>query len=395
MEFLDHSQTFLGVMLTLNVLCIYVQKRNFVGSVQEDAVDSTESNNFIYNIIQAFRNRFIKDLTLRQVDLSQQHKQIEEDRDYQKIKEICQNPDGYDDSIIDKANILSFEYSTQLNRIKMGLTSDYAKVFARVDRSTEQFRAPLFSLGYGILIFLIDELCRVFTGEKFLFIAESVGWYLTWLSSIYWFIIWSFFLSKPRKQPHDTLSRGSTFDFIDKVFGTMDGTALKLLLCWGIYFLTLFLIPFSKNCNCRWESLIIAAGIIPISIIGLCREIKCPIRGNYSFMHILGHLGGFSLFALGLSFIGANYYYASLSHLPIFSLSGMPALRLCIVLFALLNGILAPFALPYIKYSSLYHEEQHKLETQLETANKLNDRFKKSFKQFCEQVGRQHLHLTP
>lgn len=95
-------------------------------------------------------------------------------------------------------------------------------------------------------------------------------------------------------------------------------------------------------------------------------------------------MSAFVLYSIILTFIALKCYYGPISMIGFLNDVGL--LRVVIIVFVLMNGMMVPFILPYKKYSRLYSESKEKLDTLLEKIIKSNKEFEKDFGEFCKDI---------
>ena len=95
MEFLDGSQTFLGVLLTFNVLCLFAEK----------------DSNFIFRALQKLKDAFKADLGRLQKVIDSEKVEFKNTPDYKKVEEISSSNEKYGDANSAKAYQLLYNHS--------------------------------------------------------------------------------------------------------------------------------------------------------------------------------------------------------------------------------------------------------------------------------------------
>ena len=337
MKFLGDSQTFIGVLLTLNVLCIFADK----------------DNNFILKFLLDYKDKFKTRLSNIADLIASDSKRIYDSQDYKSL-ERCSKLSGNPPAIRFKASEILYKYSFQFTDKSISLSQGFAEL-DKIEKSTEQFRAPLFTLLYGIIIFLVDETCRIWPSEDVFEASTLFGWILTTLSFAYWGLLWVVFLF-PNQFSGAIENR--FYNFVNKI-NPLWGGCIKLIIGCLIFILICLLINFEGKSATIVDIILLLSVFLPIFLIGLWREIGCKVKNNYSFMHICGHLVAFTIYAIITTNIAIHCDFVPHSHM------GFPEninyLKGLITLFILLNGIILPFAFPYRKYRKLYDNESSKL----------------------------------
>lgn len=368
MGLLDNSATFLGVLLTLNVLCIFYNP----------------TGNFIFGTLISQKDRFVRRLTRLQNQLLSKKKRFMESADYATVTEIA---NGKNLSAQD-AFALQFKSTQVINSYSIDISSFFGDM-EQVEKSNEQFNAPLFSLFFGLIVFVCDELINY----KHLLMSEIIFvlYILTVLSIIYWALVWGAFIFRqdaPNPEPEELRK-------LDECIGIWSGSVLKYTVCYIIYYLIL------KNCiypldlhasgtdYISWEILI--SIVFPISLIGFIRFVFCRVKGKYSSAHVLGHLLSFTVYAIIMLITTCNI--ASPQLISVGFLDDERTLRLVIIAFVLINGVLAPFICPYLKYSWYFLTTRSRLRRLKKEMEESIRSFNIEFTRFCvEKVKREARH---
>ncbi len=375
---LDGSQTFLGTLLTLNVLCIFANR----------------SNNFILkllsNLIKAFKSELKNLKKLIEADVEK----IKNSEDFKTVEKISASQGGYPPKIVTEATLLSYKYSLGSETSQIALTKGYVQL-NQIKHSQEQFRAPLFTLLYGLTIFVIDEVCR-FTNDECLYKAYLFcSWIITVLAILYWLIIWIVFVVSSYPLPQR--KKGSFWSYVDYTCHSVDSAFVQLVIFATIYYFVLKFLLFATSIMWVNTLLILVAALLPLLILGIWRESECSVIGRYSYMHVCGHFVTFLIYAIILTVITYNSFNFCLQSSTIFT--DVPLLRLFVVGFVLLNGLLLPFILPYGKHRDSYLTASHELEAEHAKVIKAKRDFEADFASLCKglviNINRTSLSNTP
>jgi len=371
MGFLGDSATFLGVLLTLNVLCVFYNP----------------SGNFILGTLISQKDRFKKRLSRLQRQLLEKKKAFMESDDYLTVKQIADS----DNQSAQDAFALQFRSSQTINGFSIDISSYYGKM-EQVEKSNEQFNAPLFSLFFGLIVFICDELITF----RLSWMPEIVFtlYILTALAIIYWSLMWGSFIfrqSAPSSDPEELL-------LLDERLGICFGSLLKYILCCGLYYVALkYWIDGDAGCRLYpameatvTSCVMLVAAVGMITVIGLFRFIYCRVKGKYSSAHVLGHLLGFSVFAMLIAIITASCGNPKLIHAGFFD--NEHVLKFAIVLFVLINGVLAPFICPYLKYSWYFLTARSSLRGLKKNMDERIEKFNKEFTRFCVEKVKRDIH---
>lgn len=171
MDFLDKSQTFFGVLLALVALMLYKHDGNLffqlLKNINEDITKEI-------NALSGFS-------TLAS---------IKENIRYQRIVKAAQKKGGK------TASSCSYIISLVNIRINNGFVrfqpQTYIDHCQKLMEWREIFVAPFYTFIFCILIFVVDEILRYFTGIEMLTLG-SIFWFIL-ISSIFWLVIWSSYI---------------------------------------------------------------------------------------------------------------------------------------------------------------------------------------------------------
>lgn len=170
MVFLGSSQTFIGTLATLAILCILFNDSNFIYRILSEI-----RNNFTDNI-----NRLRKEANFDDVIQSPEYKQL---NDY-----IQKN----DDELKDKG----VQLMSELNMLKLDEQMNYAPAedegrsfMGIIDSSNEQILSPFFTFIFCVILFLFDEVFILLKPEYINCLYSTLAFFLL-ASFIFWGIIW-------------------------------------------------------------------------------------------------------------------------------------------------------------------------------------------------------------
>ena len=201
----------------------------------------------------------------------------------------------------------------------------------------------------------------------------------TAISIAYWSLLWiAFFLRNKTEESVNTKTI-----WIDENLGIFFGSLLKYFLCGIIYSSVINHFPFNTYPEEYSSRIIILAAICPITIIGLVRLIYCQVKGNYSYLHILGHLLGFILFAIIITLISFRSNHSELTEMGV--LFNIELLKIVIIFFIMFNGVVFPLIFPYAKYCWYFFLARNQLRWLKKNVEKTIKQFNDSFTNFCVQ----------
>lgn len=334
---LGNSQTFLGVISTLIILCI-----------------AKNQNNFIYCILNKIRSVFLEYISHVKPNIS--FKDIKEESSYKTISLFLKSKENRleETSIYDNCTQIQANMESEVLMFQDKITdweSTYKKYAENIERKTEQENAPLFAFAFSIVVFIFDELLRCsyvdFKYEALLFLS-----FFSILTLVFWAVKWLMFLFLPLR-PDNEKSDKSERNHLKMIFGQIilhnSLTALGLS-CYDCFFKPLYsdLSSFIIF-NLIWLGIYI--------IFGLMHSIH--VEKEYSeekaLMHYIYHFIYMIVFSLILV-VYISFYYPQI----IFQLSSFKSdvfilcLKLTIWINVLFLGFISPFALPFFRYNLIY-----------------------------------------
>lgn len=340
---LGDSQTFIGVLATIVLLCVVTESSNFLFVILEGYAKPTRKN--------------IKNLK-KQIDrlISNLKESAENNTLFALVDKIRKNTQS-SKYLKDKA----LEYKTyirfSLDDIYSELDSSYMDPFRRrcnaIKHSKEQTFAPLFVLGYCIVIFLCDEL--VACSPTLLPTIVSILAILTALSTLYLSGIWIKFIYEfcPRFNDVRSYSENESLKItLKRSLETIVENAIVpyLFVIISLWFVNKFITPISSTVV---QVVIVTCILLPLLSIGI-KHLRLRMSfGKYSHSHLLWHF----VFIVLVSII-----YALILLLPFdFITSSRFAfseklweLKFSIIFFIILFGLIVPFIVPYFCYKEIH-----------------------------------------
>lgn len=373
--FLGDSQTFLGTIATLTILCVFSEQ---------------DSSNFIVSVLKGIRERIEK-----QIRQLKENTSMELPDSIQLLQYFLGNA-NVESELNNKGVQILREIFVKENELKAQYTMNVEfkkdELFEQIKKSEEQFLAPLYSFLFCLVIFVFDELLRVhFVGKEWLVSGMAL---FTFYSYLFWLIIWiKFFVIhragyKKREKtfiPERLMKRWNEISLLVRHWGCSKSFTLRLA-CFLLFFVVCFLL--AAHCNSKISMFILVVGLsIPVLIKGYSR-VNCFFdEEDYSHLFLVGHFVAIFILSFLLAivihlFVDYDHSFKSLL-IPYENFLWMKYSVLC---FALLNGIVFPFLFPFLCYNSLYiHAKKTARMTkreQDEFVNSLTPRLK----DFCESI---------
>ena len=198
-ELLGSSQTFLGTLATLAILCIF-----------------HNDNNFIYKILEAVRTDFQDEINKLRSHI--RFENIMKTAEYKLLIFFVNNPHSDLNKKQEGTKLLTEIASVQQQlQFKYGVpleTTGDTK-FEKIKSAKEQVIAPLYTFGLCLLIFIFDELLRMPQIGCNDFLCSTLIVFIS-LSVIYWIWMWekfwvvSYFSVQKDKKSEDMNEKNST-----------------------------------------------------------------------------------------------------------------------------------------------------------------------------------------
>lgn len=338
---LNNSESFLGALISIIVLCIFLTKNNnFLFEIIEDIYETIVCTK--ENIENSLRD--IEDLTSKFDDLLNRATKIKKNESNQLRDTIS--------SSLYSLNI----YNTELSIIQPIFDPIQSKKFG-YQRPFELTLAPLFSLLLGILIFFLDFL-SLENAIDLDFISVFILIFTT-ISICYSFSIWFTYVKKERLKFSPDLKEKNKF-YVNKI--NIPRKVIKIMTPVIIFlFLWILIIGFfyaNKSnywkyiCDYKLIFLMITTGV-SIPGIGLIRLNKFNNKyQNYPVLFIFSHFFYFAVLSVLLAFlynwINYNYLPTNLGLLDGFFNHYISLIRIIFFSYILLNGLILPVIFPII-----------------------------------------------
>ena len=176
-ELLGSSQTFLGTLATLAILCIF-----------------HNDNNFIYKILEAVRTDFQEEINKLRTHI--RFENITKTAEYKLLMFFVNDPRSDFNKKQEGTKLL-----TEIARVQQELQFKYGvpletegdTQFERIKTAKEQVIAPLYTFGSCVLIFIFDELLRMPQIKYNDFLCSTLVAFIA-ISFFYWVWIWKKFM---------------------------------------------------------------------------------------------------------------------------------------------------------------------------------------------------------
>lgn len=394
--FLASSQTFLGVLVTLLVLCLFYDGAQSSSDDDKDpsTVYNSGGNNFlsriIHNEIWLINNR----ITSRSKEIKKKLEELSSNDDLKNLTNWVSNNSFGTSHGMDSSDVLAiFGLEKRANKLQSEILSDQYDTLKRIELSNEQFRAPLYTLIYGIVIFSVDELYTIFPDIRDGLNLFVIG--LTVLSILYWSGIWikSFRRKLENRDDNNRDTETKDPDWFEKGQSNKGPSIFGISLLTGILLviISIFLLCDALLSDLRipvnteiLASLFLLCAILIPAILGMWRLYKCKNVGNYSYSHVLGH---FTVILIYSVVIAAFMSWMWGSGLEWWGRGITLVLKETVIVFVLLNGLILPFSLPYSKVMSLYRRAKRTLSKSDKEVKDLESDIKSESSGILQKIG--------
>ena len=350
MELLDKSQTFVGVLATIVILCVVANSGNFIIEIFKGVVKDTRKE-----IKKCLKH--VDDIS-KELVKSEEYQQLIDGIEYCETLSIDASSEMSNKILLYKIE-LSVRTECYLNKYGSIFKRLYTRITELKD-TREQTFAPLYVFGFCIMLFLCDEIGR--WNPDLIEISISFLSYFMLISMIFWGFIWYKFLNECGK-----------CDIVKEISNITNATRLTSNILmrnalseqsnkshrfknWIKQFAVcaLFLCVFWFSCIilqwkfkdmplwCVWSMLILFS-IGVFSWRGYIHHKTSLRQGKYSHKLLITHFIALTLLSI---------VFVSLFYIPSVPDNRIPyenlyMFRLICIGFILTNGILFPFIFPY------------------------------------------------
>lgn len=368
MELLGNSQTLLGTLATLTILCVLHNDSNFIYKILEEIKKKFEDE------IQSLRtNTKIEKITGR--------------TDYKLLRQVINNESLENSELKAEASALM----ARISAAKQQLQFQYVPVegsgdslIEQIHSSKEQILAPLYTFCYCLVIFIFDELLRIPSIGHIDFLCSVLTIFCT-ISIFFWILIWSRFLIshipleynlslKTEKQSGQNIKNALSHSIIKK------SSICILIFMLGIWITHQLLLPH------RYLYGVIGSFMIPVAYIGFKKIFVHKNEKEYTHLLTLGHLLGFillatlfcTIFFLYIDIMDSYHHWLNPFQTDLFKI-----INFCIIL---LNGLILPFFMPYLCYYIIYKRTQKDVKDSKTEAETIESDLIKALEEFSRKV---------
>ena len=356
--FLGGSQTFVGVLLTIFLLCIFHDSNNFIDTILE-----TIETKITFEI-----SELSKQNSIQGINTSSGYKLLNHflrEQGNEQIKELQAEGAALLANISAKRNALQFDYANA--------QPDIINRFEKIKSSQEQTWAPLYCFIYCINLFICDEILR-FTSGLWTDIVLSIVSLLTVYSVFYWITLWLRFYYKHIKKKE--VKKSSKVSIKSAIFSFS-----KFCIFYFVpVFCLLFGVAFYLPSYFLYAQLICI--LIPIAYWGIS---KFKVNDNQStHLFMFGHT--IALLVVNVFFCSIVFFlYAIFPYLPSIPFN-LGIFKLAIFGFTLVNGLILPFCMPLWSYKELETEMKTMLMESNNKARKIENEIQKDLENFAKKI---------
>lgn len=337
-QYLGSSQTFVGTLATIVLMCILVG-----------------NSNFIYTILKAVANQMQKQCNPSDLPSKVSFAGLYGNDSYKLLQLSADETNKQKPELRNKASQKLLEISMQISQFQFQYIPP--KLSSKV-KSPEHFLAPLYSFAFVMIMFIFDELLRSsHIGCNDLLVSTlSV---FTLLSYIYWSIAWFVYCSRLYNSHY---SKYRPKGIIYKIARWVSSRGLIYSCIIRIVFILVsigFALVISKYAmfvgdDARFFLFWSLGVVFPSLLIGYPLTKASTRDVNRGYLPTILHvclLGGLSM-VISLLVLNLASNFEGMSYL-IKTYDDSFCLKTYTILFVLLNGLLIPLFLPFLCYKLL------------------------------------------
>ena len=364
--FLGSSQTLLGTLSTLTLLCVFINDGNFILQVLKGI---SKRIDFQIKAMSKVINQEVNGYSIRS------------NPNFIRLVEFISK--GVDSNLYFEGNRLKRNIEKKIVSLQVyNLGFQYNKNFyyqAQKHKFQELFVAPFYSFLLTLILFFYDELitCGQVYHLQDMFVSSLA--ILILFSYVFWLAIWINFICV--KIFHlgskfiDNQTNNSEKDVFEFPFNSNFINSLIKKIFWGLFafYVVLFICSFFPIPRVTARLFFIATIILPFFIIGLSKlNFFCKI--HYTYITILGHIVLFTCISFFLSIsIFCFIRYVPSFEFVLFEYDNLLLLKYLALFFVVLNGLVLPFLLPYlglIHTLSMFQRRRRKYHNQIRLIEK-------------------------
>lgn len=368
--FLGGSQTFVGVLTTVIVMCVLAG-----------------DNNFIFKILSLIKTQMADNLKNVSSDIN--YNKLYDNSDFKLLKVLMDDKGNLSEDqkaeggkILNQINLWKSDF--QIENVKPQLYGE--------DR--EISLAPLYSFLFVLVVFLYDEMLRSSAIQFNDFLVSSLSFF-TLFSSVYWLGKWMTYVidlfRNNGNRTYNLLSNGSFSKIMQIVHFTPfknDWIRMGSEFVWFFFIAILVLIMHIHGLLLA-VLLTLLGVVLPFIIEGFYHLHpigKKESDSDKGYRSTLNHFGRL----LFLSLLVTSVYFLMSSSIPTFNdllipYDGLQWLKIFSVGFVIINGLVAPSVLPFHSYRLLSRQVIKKPQKMQERVDKEIEKLLKEVKLFTSK----------
>lgn len=339
MLFLGGSQTFIGILASLIVLCVILDKSNFIHSILDEIGKRIDEE--IKNLDSTVGIEVIND--------------VPENSDYKLLhyyidglnKKKDKDPEAK--RSFNKAVAMDMKLQATFDQLKSGYSPKLLKpahdLIEKIQDSKEQVIAPLYALLFCLAIFICDEIVvGIASASNFVVSFLTI---LTIFSFLFWIMMWWIFHRDIRIVTESASSPTTGQNKNSFMYKFIKWKWMYLVLP-VFYAFCLFISTFVPIVWIKWLIAFLVGFILPIYCIASMRAKDHHVFGFYTYEYIFKHFVGLLLMSLliaAVTIVGCVLSEDISS--ACFTFENFVVLKISVISFIFISGLLLPFLMPY------------------------------------------------
>lgn len=337
-QYLGSSQTFVGTLATIVLMCILVG-----------------SSNFIYSILKAVANQMQKQCNPTDLPSKVSFAALYNNDSYKLLQMSAVETNDLEPDIRNKASQKLLEITMQVSSFQYQYIPP--KLSSKV-KSPEHFLSPLYSFAFVLIMFIFDELLRSshITCNDLLVSTLSA---FTLFSFVYWIIMWCNYCARLYNSRYFTKKPKGPIYRISRKINSLGIIMSCLIRCFFLFMCSGFALIITRYAtgmmdNLRFGLFWTLGIVFPSMVIGLSLTRTSSNEVNKRYLPTILHVCLLGILSLVISVLvlKLSSHSEHLSYLVLHYTDSF-YLKLFTILFVLLNGLIFPLFLPFACYKIL------------------------------------------
>lgn len=378
MLFLGGSQTFIGILASLIVLCVILDKSNFIHNILDEI--GKQINDEIKNLDSTVEIEVIND--------------VPEKSDYKLLRlyidKLNENKDKDPEAkrLFNAAAAMDMKLQATFDQLKSGYSPKFLKpahdLIGKIQDSKEQVIAPLYALLFCLAIFICDEIVvGIASASNFVVSFLTI---FTIFSFLFWIMIWGIFYKDIR-----IVTECVSSSTIEKSKKSLKHRLIKwrwmYLVIPVFYALCLFISTLVPIMLIKWLIAFMVGFILPICFIASFRAKAHHVFGLYTYEYIFKHFVGLLLMSLLIAAVTtAGCVLSEDISSACFTFENFVVLKISVISFILISGLLLPFLMPYYGFKRVLKIVENEV---INSKTNMKDELasvKKELNDFCRNI---------